>query len=378
MNTRPQIILQKGIHHAQQVIFVLFDYNKELKKHLRELTPAMWSKTYNCWYIKESDFNLNFFFVKFSELAYIDYSELKKPLNKVLQPTARRDYTYRNSIKLPKPYSDKLIQKRYSESTQRTYSAYFKDFLHFFRDVDINDLSKDDINDYMLKLVAEDKISASEQNQRINAIKFYYEKILEREKFLYHIDRPRRSRQLPKVLSKSEVKEIIKQCNNLKHKCILSLIYSAGLRRSELINLKVTEIYSERRLIKIADAKGNKDRYTLLSDALLNMLRDYYKQFRPKFWLFEGNTNGSQYSATSIANILKEAARKARIYRRVTPHMLRHSFATHLLEQGTDLRYIQELLGHSSTKTTEIYTHVTNKNISNIKNPLDELFNDST
>ncbi|WP_297090318.1 site-specific tyrosine recombinase/integron integrase [uncultured Draconibacterium sp.] len=378
MNTHPQIILQKGIHHAQQVIFVLFDYNKELKKHLRELTPAMWSKTYNCWYIKESDFNLNFFFVKFSELAYIDYSELKKPLNKVLQPTARRDYTYRNNIKLPKPYSDKLIQKRYSESTQRTYSAYFKDFLHFFRDADINDLSKDDINDYMLKLVAEDKISASEQNQRINAIKFYYEKILEREKFLYHIDRPRRSRQLPKVLSKSEVKEIIKQCNNLKHKCILSLIYSAGLRRSELINLKVTEIYSERRLIKIADAKGNKDRYTLLSDALLNMLRDYYKQFRPKFWLFEGNTNGSQYSATSIANILKEAARKARIYRRVTPHMLRHSFATHLLEQGTDLRYIQELLGHSSTKTTEIYTHVTNKNISNIKNPLDELFNDST
>jgi len=378
LNTHPQIILQKGIHHAQQVIFVLFDYNKELKKHLRELTPAMWSKTYNCWYIKESDFNLNFFFVKFSELAYIDYSELKKPLNKVLQPTARRDYTYRNNIKLPKPYSDKLIQKRYSESTQRTYSAYFKDFLHFFRDADINDLSKDDINDYMLKLVAEDKISASEQNQRINAIKFYYEKILEREKFLYHIDRPRRSRQLPKVLSKSEVKEIIKQCNNLKHKCILSLIYSAGLRRSELINLKVTEIYSERRLIKIADAKGNKDRYTLLSDALLNMLRDYYKQFRPKFWLFEGNTNGSQYSATSIANILKEAARKARIYRRVTPHMLRHSFATHLLEQGTDLRYIQELLGHSSTKTTEIYTHVTNKNISNIKNPLDELFNDST
>ncbi|MGV8091055.1 MAG: tyrosine-type recombinase/integrase [Mangrovibacterium sp.] len=158
---------------------------------------------------------------------------------------------------------------------------------------------------------------------------------------------------------------------------ILSLIYSAGLRRSKLINLKITDIHSKRGLLRIEGAKGKKDRYSLLSTLLLGELRTYDKQYRPKLWLFEGPVAGTHYSPTSIAKILDKASVQAEIDRRVTPHMFRHSFATHLLEQGTDLRYIQELLGHSSSKTTEIYTHVSKRYIEGIKNPLDDIFYDS-
>ena len=378
MNTRPKIKLEKGEHRQQQVVWVRLAYNTEITERLRTIFPMFWSRTKGCWYIHETDFDLGNFFTTLKDLAYIDYSALKPKAKPFMPHAIKRDYSYRNFIQLPTKYIDKLIQKRYSESTIRTYSAYFKDFLHHFKGHKIDELSKDEINTYIKQLVEEDHISGSQQNQRINAIKFYYEKILEREKFLYQIDRPKKSKQLPRVLSKNEVKEIIMHCDNIKHRCILSLIYSAGLRRNELINLKISEIESERGLIKIKDAKGKKDRYSLLSPAILNQLREYYKKYRPRYWLFEGNSPRSQYSATSIANILNEAASKARVKRRVTPHMLRHSFATHLLEQGTDLRYIQELLGHGSSKTTEIYTHVTNKNIGKIKNPLDDLFNDST
>ena len=158
----------------------------------------------------------------------------------------------------------------------------------------------------------------------------------------------------------------------------MSLIYSAGLRRSELINLKITDIDSKRGLIKIEGAKGKKDRYSLFSSLLVVQLRAYYKKYKPHAWLFEGPEAGTRYSPTSIANVLHEASIKAGIRQKVTPHMLRHSFATHLLEQGVDLRYIQELLGHGSSKTTEIYTHVSKRYIEGIKNPLDDIFDDPT
>ena len=186
----------------------------------------------------------------------------------------------------------------------------------------------------------------------------------------YTIERPRKKEKLPKVISKEEVIRMIDHTSNLKHKCIISLLYSAGLRRSELLNLKPTDIESDRMLIRVEQAKGNKDRYTILSEKLLVNLRTYYKIFRPKNYLFE-SYKATKYSASSVLKIVKSAAERVGIKRTVTPHMLRHSFATHLLENGTDIRYIQELLGHSSTKTTEIYTHVAKTNFNNIKNPLD-------
>jgi len=229
------------------------------------------------------------------------------------------------------------------------------------------------INKYILNLIQLKNISISQQNQRINAIKFYYEKVLGRNKQYYELHRPHKEHKLPKVLSKNEIKRILNSCNNIKHHCILILIYSAGLRRSELIDLEISNIDSERMVININGAKGKKDRISLLSINTLNLLRKYYKEYKPKKYLFEGS-KGGKYSSTSIAKLLKNAANKAGIQKNVTPHMLRHSFATHLLEQGTDLRFIQELLGHSSSKTTEIYTHVSKKAIDKIKNPVDDFF----
>ncbi len=263
-----------------------------------------------------------------------------------------------------KKYKELLVLKRYSKNTQNIYCNYFKDFQIYFKKNKLEELSTKQINKYILNLIQLKNISISQQNQRINAIKFYYEKVLGKSKQYYKLYRPHKEHKLPKVLSKNEVKEILNSCNNIKHHCILILIYSAGLRRSELINLKVSDIDSERMVININGAKGKKDRVSLLSENTLSLLRKYYKECKPKQYLFEG-MKGDKYSATSVAKVLKNAANKARIHKNVTPHMLRHSFAMHLLEQGTDLRYIQELLGHNSSKTTEIYTRVSKKNIHN-------------
>ncbi|UOD34843.1 site-specific integrase [Deferribacteraceae bacterium V6Fe1] len=270
-------------------------------------------------------------------------------------------------------YKNRLTQKRYSENTIDIYCNYVKDFYNFFKNSNLEDVKTEEINKYILDLIKTKNISISQQNQRINAIKFYYEKVLGREKQYYTLYRPKKEHKLPKVLSKEEVKRLFDSCNNIKHQSILMLIYSAGLRRSELINLKISDIDSERMIVNIKGAKGKKDRMSLLSENMLKVLRDYYIAYKPKVYLFEGQTGG-KYSPTSVANILKKAASNAGIKKKVTPHMLRHSFATHLLEQGTDLRYIQELLGHNSSKTTEIYTHVSKKAIDKIRNPIDDFF----
>ncbi len=188
----------------------------------------------------------------------------------------------------------------------------------------------------------------------------------------YEIERPRREKILPDVLSKSEVGAILAATDNVKHKTIISVIYSCGLRRSEAIDLKIRDIDSQRMMIKITGAKGKKDRYVQLSDVLLKLLRVYYGEYKPKMWLFEGQ-KGGQYTAESISSVLKAAAQRAGISRRVYPHILRHSFATHQLEQGIDIRFIQSWLGHESVKTTQRYTHVSEHNFKNFKNPLDEL-----
>jgi integrase/recombinase XerD len=188
----------------------------------------------------------------------------------------------------------------------------------------------------------------------------------------YYIPRQKKPKVLPNVLSEEEVLLIMNNMNNLKHRCIISLVYSAGLRLGEVTNLKPADIDSKRNYVIVRQGKGMKDRYSLLSSRVLEMLRIYYKEYQPKEYLFEGQFGGP-YSATSIHNILKVAVDKAGIKKRVTVHTLRHSFATHLLERGTDIRYIQELLGHQSSGTTEIYTHMTQKGLGQIKSPLDNL-----
>ena len=268
-------------------------------------------------------------------------------------------------------YKKKLKLKRYSSNTQRNYQKAFQYFVSNFSDRDIDKLSKSEIQEYLFDQI-EKGLSPSLQNQYINAIKFYYEKVLGRKKEIYDLPRPRREHKLPTVLSEEEIILILNQVSNLKHKSILYLIYSSGIRVSELVNLKITDIDSNRNLILIRNSKGKKDRTTLLSQALLELLRKYYLKYKPKDYLFEGQ-KGGKYSTRSVQNILKMALSKSGIKKHATVHTLRHSFATHLLERGTDLRYIQELLGHSNSKTTEIYTHITKRGLDKIVSPLDNL-----
>lgn len=294
-------------------------------------------------YIQASTFQLPEFYTRYSPHAYIDYSRVY-----VRHPKPQREYV------LPKGY-------------------YFSDFMEYHKGRNIDRLKVADINHYILYLVNEKKISVSQQNMRINAIKFYYEKVKGGKRRYYDgITRAKEYKTLPEVLSRNEISRILSCLPNLKHHCMISLIYSAGLRRSELLNLTPKDIISERMLVRIM-GKGKKCRYSLLSEKVLNELRTYYKEYRPKKWLFEGDTSGEQYSASALVKILKEAAERAGIKHRVHVHMLRHSFATHLLEQGTDLRIIQELLGHNDIKTTNIYLHVTSAHKSSIPNPLDAL-----
>ena len=187
------------------------------------------------------------------------------------------------------------------------------------------------------------------------------------------VHRPKQATVLPNVLSKEETKRLLLALRNVKHKTMLSLVYSCGLRRSELLNLKLPDIDSNRKLVIVRQAKGKKDRIVPLSDKILILLREYYVAYKPLQWLFEGQVKGERYDERSLANVLKQAVEKAEINKPVTLHWLRHSYATHLLESGTDLRYIQEILGHSRSRTTEIYTHVSNKSIQKIISPFDSL-----
>ena len=268
-------------------------------------------------------------------------------------------------------YNRLLRLKNYSLSTINTYTRHFKKFIEYFKGEEISELSKDQVMDFLFVEIQKD-FSAAYQNQLVNSIKFYYEKVLGRQKEFYNLPRAKKPRKLPTVLSEEEIITLLDQPENLKHKCILYLIYSGGLRISEAVNMKVADIDSKRNLILIRGAKGKKDRTTLLSKKLLEMLRHYYKLYKPKEYLFEGETGG-QYSVTTIQKVFNKALKASGIRKNATVHSLRHSFATHLLERGTDLRYIQELLGHESSKTTEIYTHVTMKAKDKIVSPLDNL-----
>jgi integrase/recombinase XerD len=238
---------------------------------------------------------------------------------------------------------------------------------------DITDISNDDLIDFNNNYILKNNFSSSFQNQVVNAVKLYFSAIQHKKMDVELIHRPRREKVLPNVLSKEEVKAILNVHVNIKHKMMLSLIYSCGLRCGELLALRPVHIDSKRNIILLKSTKGKKDRIVPLSPLILKMLREYYKIYKPKIYLFEGSTLGEPYSEKSLQSVLKQAIKKVGIAKPVTLHWLRHSYATHLLESGTDLRYIQELLGHSSSKTTEIYTHVSTKSIQQIKSPFDDL-----
>ena len=340
-------------------------YDKNVHQYIKSMAMVSWNSLLKCWVLPHTEQNLLHIKTYFESLNYrIEVSTEKEKKLIPKQKTAQK-------LQLPPAYLQQLELVRYSKQTIKTYTSLFVEFVNFTQEPDYTLITEEQIKTYLMHLVNRN-VSVSYQNQAINAIKFYYEKVLGKARKIYAIDRPIKEKKLPTVLSIEEVKAIINVLDNVKHKCIVKLIYSAGLRISELVNLKIGDLDKNRMQIAIKGAKGKKDRYTLLSEKILIDLRNYYIQYKPKEYLFEGQFGGS-YSERSIQITFKEACRKANIKKKATVHTLRHSFATHLLEAGTDLRYIQSLLGHESSKTTEIYTHVTTKGFDQIRSPFDDL-----
>ncbi len=269
-------------------------------------------------------------------------------------------------------YVEMLRLKNYSVNTIRNYANWFAYFLRYFPDRKPSRISKNEILDFLVRFRNSSKWSATTQNQLINAIKFFYEHLLRHKREVYDLPRAQKPQQLPTVFSESEVLAIIKATNNLKHKTILCLAYAGGLRISEIVNLKIQDVDSKRMVITLRQAKGRKDRQVMLSEKLLVMLRAYFKKYKPKVCMFEG-LHGEPYSQRSITKVMAMCKQKAGVRKKGSIHAMRHSFATHLLEGGTDIMTIKELLGHSSLRTTMSYTHVSKKHISKIQSPLDKL-----
>lgn len=262
---------------------------------------------------------------------------------------------------------------RYPGTTIQTYCSMIEKFLRYVSPKDAEECTQDDLIRMINEYIIPKDLSFSFQNQMISSVKKFYGHIYKTNMDPGKIERPRGIRRLPNVLSKEEVKKMLCGIPNDKHRVMLSIIYACGLRRSELLNLLPSDIERSRRVLRIRQSKGYKDRIVPLSEKIICMIDEYTERFRPQHYLFEGQKPGEKYTPSSLEKVLKNACSKAGLRKEISLHWLRHSYATHLLEAGTDLRYIQELLGHSSSRTTEIYTHVTDKSIQKIRSPFDDL-----
>lgn len=344
-----------GEHKTKKVIWVKFQYNLELTAFLRAQTKAWWSASRKSWYVSDNRFNRELFGME----QNITGKEVLNKIHLVNIPALKR---FQEHIKL----------KGYSENTLRTYSLEFAQLLYAIKSYPVDELTAERLRSYFLYCVSELKTSESEIHSRINAVKFYFEQVLHRPKMFIDIPRPKKSVVLPKMLSKRDINRIIHVTVNPKHKIMLQICYGMGLRVSEVVNLKLSDIDSSNMLVRIEQGKGKKDRMAVLPDSILDSLRRYYMVYHPKVYLFEGQYGG-QYAIRSAQAVFKTALKKAGIKKQIGIHGLRHSYATHLLESGTDIRFIQELLGHNSIKTTQIYTHITDVSKAKIKSPLDAL-----
>jgi len=345
-----------GKHRDKNVIFISFEKNYKLIEEVKKLVGSKWSNTYKKWYVPDVEeyrkrFNLN----------------LEKPISTRILNKIHTD----NQLELQK-FINQLHLKSYSKNTIRTYTNEFSQFLSFLGSKKANTASTEDIKQFLLHCLNVQNMPENSVHSKINGIKFYYEQVLFNAKFFLEIPRPKKAFQLPKALNTHEVKRLFEVTSNLKHNTILKLCYGMGLRQSEIINLKINHIDSKNMSVLISRGKGKKDRYVNLPQSMLEQLRNYYREYKPKDYLFEGQYGG-QYSSRSIQQVFKQSLINAKISKKVGIHSLRHSYATHLLENGTDIRFIQELLGHNSIKTTLVYTHVSDKTIRKIISPLDML-----
>lgn len=330
-------------------------YYPDLLTKLRRIGRARWDQENKQWVITGHGYLLN----KAKHVFNDCIVEIESPIANIqaiplLCSKAKEEMKLRN----------------YSIKTSNAYLHHIERFLNSgVITANIDDIC---IRQYLLNLIEKENCSRTYLDQAVSAIKFFCSRVLELPQIIISIPRPKKELKLPKVLSREEVLSLFECVENIKHKAVLMLIYSSGLRVSEVVKLKSEDIDTQRKMIHIKGAKGKKDRYTLLSEIALKTINEYRKKYIISDFLFPGQNEGEHLSIRSVEYIMEHAIKKTGIKKKVTVHSLRHSFATHLLEAGTDLRYIQELLGHKSSKTTEIYTHVSDRDIRRIRSPLDD------
>lgn len=371
----PLVQLIPGELEGKAILMIQFRYYPDLVELMKKQPYAQYYTSGKCWYVLRKEVTLLKLVCLLQPHARLRIDPRLYPLDfdtqKQLISGGSKDWGAVD----PEPFLDVLYGKGYSSNTLTTYYSLVGRFIRQQAIEKVEDLQKLDaetVNLYHSRWMAQGNVTAASVNQSVNAIKFYLRYVLGMQLEGVELVRVKQDKQLPKVISQEELRAILAACGNLKHRCMLSLLYSGGLRAGELISLKLTDIDWERRQIRIRKAKGKKDRLTLLSNVFCEQLRIYLSTYKPQVWVFEGQWGG-QYTDSSLRSVFKQALEKAKIQKRYTLHSLRHSFATHLLEGGTDLRYIQSLLGHNSSKTTEIYTHVSQQVVQHIQSPLDRL-----
>lgn len=396
-----KLILKPIEHYGEARIGIFFRTNKIINTALQKNAAARWSRSLRCWHVPLSRQQYNRIVSATEGLATIDHSALsqylqakkagvhKKLLPPVPQkkavpvlPAAKRAVSPAavinkgsristvNATVLPRMQQHLKLQA-YSSSTLRTYLGEMKQLLNLLQDIPADDLETAHIKRYLLYCHEKLRLTENTLHSRMNALKYYYEQVLGREQIFWEIPRPKKPIKLPKVISEEKIIDGLLAVENIKHRTLLLLAYSAGLRVSEVVSLQVTDIDSDRMQVRINRAKGKKDRVVTLSQGLLPLLREYYKKYKPKTWLFEGQNSTEPYSSRSAQQIFKAAYKDLGLPPQCSFHSLRHSYATHLLESGTDISYIQKLLGHNDIKTTLRYAQVSNREIGKIESPLD-------
>lgn len=393
------IVLKPAIHRGQEVIGMIAPYTRETDLVIRKLKGVKWSQTNRFWYLplcKESREIIKASFHQWAEVDEVPlktYLQKRKAVNEAALPDKKLNshsasYPSKPAAVTPSwklspenrtelvRYLEQLKLKAYSSSTIKTYRNEFLQLLVLLKKKPVVDLTPDDLRRYFIYCFEKLKLSENTLHSRINAIKFYFEQVLGRDKFFWEIPRPKKPQLLPRLLNENEIERLFKSLNNRKHKAMLFTAYSAGLRVSEIVNIKLSDVDSQRLQILIRQAKGKKDRYVGLSPVLLDILRSYLKQEKPRptVFLFESEQTKTAYPTRTVQKIFTDARKRAGISKEVGVHSLRHSFATHLLDKGTDIRYIKDLLGHFSIKTTERYLHVSNKQLVTIISPFDDLW----
>jgi integrase/recombinase XerD len=363
MKKLPTIFLEQKNHKKELRLLLKFDYNNMLIGITKKIKGAKWSKSLQCWHVHYSEEEIALITENFKSCAHINFDKL--PRKKLF----RRNLNLLEKTLLNNFYLF-LKGKRYSKSTIQTYTLFIADFVNFHTKTSLEALTNRSVELFIETVFIERNYSISSQRQFISALKLFiifYPKTMITD---IELVRPKRSRKLPNVLSPEEIVTVLQVTKNLKHRAIIALLYSSGLRVGEVTGLELSHIDIGRNQLKVVCGKGRKDRFVVLAQTFLPLLNNYLNTYKPDFYFIEG-PNRKRYSESSIRKFLHNSVLLAGIKKHVTPHTLRHSYATHLLENGVGLRHIQELLGHSKPETTMIYTHVAKKDLLEIQSPLD-------